>query len=610
MVPPNVGSSVKLPPHNFRPATTNNYPSVDSSGRHRIAVLKFGSSVLDRKDGLSRAVYDIYRQLRQGRRVVAVVSAFKGVTDWLLHTAERHFERPQPSALASLVSTGETASAAFLSMALDQAGVSAAVLDSAIEIEGSSLDGSPVAIDIEAIHKALVQSSVLILPGFIGRDRSGLPALLGRGGSDLTALFVADHLGAAECRLVKDVDGLYDMDPANSPFQSTRYTSATWDEALRIGGKLIQAKAVLFAKAKGLSFTVASPLASSGTKIGPGPNRRTSTDSTRPPLKVAVFGGGTVGLGVVQRLLKLEEHFEIIGIAVRNTCRKRGIDLPPDLFVDNPWALLERPSDVVVELMGGLTPARPIIRAALESGRHVVTANKAVIARDEFSLKAFADSAGCRLEYSAAVGGAIPVLEQVRQLAKQFSIEKVEGVLNGTCNYILDRMGEGLNLDEAVQQAQERGFAEANPGSDLSGADSACKLAILIRSAFGVSLESKDISFEGIRDVRLTDVQDAQKENAVIKLVVLASRVHGDIQTKVRPVRLSAQHPLAGAQNEDTRVLLYPQGQEPILLSGKGAGRWPTSLSVTADLLDLRQAFVRPRDRASHSSAAKAEVLS
>ncbi len=610
MVPQNVGSSYKLPPLDFGPAVSENQSPIGSSGPRPITVLKLGSSVLDRKDGLSRAVYEIYRQLRQGRRVVAVVSAFKGVTDWLLQTAERYFERPHPTALASLVSTGETASAAFLSMALDQAGVPAAVLDPTLEIQGSPLDGSPVNIDVEGIHQKLAQWPVVILPGFIGRDRLGSPALLGRGGSDLTALFVAEQLDAVDCRLLKDVSGMYASDPRIEPPLSSCYTSATWDESLRVGGKLVQAKAALFAKSQGRSFTVTAPLASTGTEIGAGPNRTAPTVSQKPPLKVAVFGCGTVGLGVVQRLLQLEEHFQVVGVAVRDTTRRRGIRLPSDLLVNDPWALLERRSDVIVELMGGLEPAGSLIQAALETGRHVVTANKALIAHQESSLRALADSVGRRLLFSASVGGSVPVLEQVRQLARQVSIEKIEAVLNGTCNYILDRMREGLDLNAAVQKAQEEGFAEADPDSDLSGADSAYKLAILARAAFGLSLEPTLVPFDGIRDVTLHDVRDAQNANATIKLVALASRAHGGIQSEVRPARLPAHHPLAGARDEENRVLLYPRGQEPILLQGKGAGRWPTSLSVMADLLDLYQEDARARGRDSCSSVAPKEIRS
>jgi homoserine dehydrogenase len=610
MVPQNVSSLHKRPSLDVGPAFEEDPSPIDSSGLRPITVLKFGSSVLDRKDGLSQTVYEIYRQLRRGRRVVAVVSAFKGVTDWPFQTAERHFERPQPTALASLVSTRETASAAFLSMALDQAGVPASVLDPALEIQGSPLDGSPVKIDVDAIYQQLAHSPVVILPGFIGRDRSGSPALLGRGGSDLTALFVAERLDAVDCRLLKDASAMYASDPRVTSTRSSRYTTATWEEALRVGGKLVQAKAVLFAKSQGRSFTVTSPLANTGTEIGPGPNRTAPAVSHEPPLKVAVFGCGTVGLGVVQRLLQLEEHFQIVGVAVRDTTRRRGVRLPSDLLVNDPWALLERRSDAIVELMGGLEPAGSLIQAALETGRHVVTANKALIAHQESSLRALADSVGRRLLFSASVGGSVPVLEQVRQLARQVPIEKIEAVLNGTCNYILDRMREGLDLNRAVQKAQKEGFAEADPGSDLSGADSAYKLAILIRAAFGLSLEPNLVPFDGIREVTLHDVREAQNANAHIKLIVMASRAHGGIQSEVRPARLPAHHPLAGARDEENRVLIYPRGQEPILLQGKGAGRWPTSLSVMADLLDLYQEDVRARGRDSCLSVAPKEIRS
>ncbi len=572
-----------------------------SRKRHPIVVLKFGSSVLDRKQCLSDAVLEIYREVREGKRVLAVVSAFPGVTDWLFATAQRCFEQPKPSALASLVSTGETASAAFLGMALDQAGIPAWVLDTdqiGLEIRGDDLDADPVSLDVEAVEELFEQFPVLILPGFVGRAAGGSPALMGRGGSDLTALFAAQQLDADECRLLKDVDAMYDADPVIGGSVQFRYASAPWDEVLRVGGRLVQPKAVNFAKEHGVRFTLASPLAAHKTRIGPDPVRHASpSDDESGPVRVALLGLGTVGLGVYKSLLLQRYRFQVVGIAVQDRDKPREVEIPPGLLFDDPWSLLERPADVVVELIGGQEPAVSLIRASLELGRHVVTGNKEVVARHGVSLERIASASGVTLAYSASVGGAVPVLEQVKNLAARGPIGSIEGVLNGTCNYVLQRLAEGRDLDEAVREAQERGFAESDPTSDLSGRDSVNKLVILAKQAFGITISSDDIPYRGIEGLDSKTVQKARARGRVIKLVAACRKTNEGIQAEVHPAALPMDHPLAGARGEENRIRVEREVGEPVLLHGKGAGRWPTSLSVIADLLDLHRSGARSRCR-------------
>lgn len=233
-------------------------------------VLKFGSSVLDGPAGYRRAALEVIRERGAGRRVVAVVSAVAGTTDHLLSTAHEVSPRPRPEALARLLATGEEASALLLELVLGELGVSTVALDTrglGLRTRGPTLDGEPVEVDLPALRALLDQECVVVVPGFVGSDQSGRPSLLGRGGSDLTALFLAHRLGAA-CRLLKDVDGLYPADPATHPGLRP-FPRATWEQVVELGRELVQEKAVRFAREWGLPFTIAAP-GGVGTRVGGG----------------------------------------------------------------------------------------------------------------------------------------------------------------------------------------------------------------------------------------------------------------------------------------------------------------------------------------------------
>ena len=239
-----------------------------------LAVLKFGGSVLGTARDYAAAVADVKRHQRRGERVLAVVSALKGATDSLLADAHYFGPEPEPAATASLLATGEAASAAKLALALNAAGVEAMLLDpSAIGLttRGPLLDADPVAVDDEALRHALERSGAAVVPGFFGRDTSGGYALFGRGGTDLTALFLAQRLGARTCRLLKNVEGVYEQDPVESRRKPRRYATISWDDALKLGSRVIQPKGLHFARRERVEFDVAAVGASEGTHVGPGP---------------------------------------------------------------------------------------------------------------------------------------------------------------------------------------------------------------------------------------------------------------------------------------------------------------------------------------------------
>ena len=242
---------------------------------HPLVVLKFGSSVLGTERDYAAAVVGIQRHLQRGERVLAVVSALKGTTDRLLADAHFFGPEPEPAATASLLATGESASAARLALALDAAGVEAALLDPGaigLTTHGPQLDADPVAVNADAVRRALEHAGAAVVAGFYGRDSAGGYALFGRGGSDLTALFLAQRLGARSCRLVKDVEGVYEHDPGAGGRAPRRYEQLSWDDALKLGSRVVQPKTLHFARRERIAFEVGRVGSSVCTRVGPGPS--------------------------------------------------------------------------------------------------------------------------------------------------------------------------------------------------------------------------------------------------------------------------------------------------------------------------------------------------
>ncbi|HSN71150.1 MAG TPA: hypothetical protein VLT59_06565, partial [Steroidobacteraceae bacterium] len=331
-----------------------------------IVVLKFGSSVLRSASDLPDAVQCIYRHVRSGRRVVAVVSAFAGETDRLFAEAQTHgLDR---EATAEFVAEGERAAAAALVEALRQCGLAATGCDPdvvSLHAVGPVLDAMLDSLDVVATRSIIDEYAVTVLPGFFAIDTHGRTVLLGRGGSDLTAIWIADQLGA-DCTLVKDVDGLYQRDPALPGPPPARLVQASWRTAVAVGGRLLQRKAVEYAHVRHLKFSITSPWSDSATLIGPGPDQA-APPVARPDrrLRVALLGCGTVGGGVLERLRSLESRFEVTGVLVRDMA-KHAHELcnGPDFATNGEALLAERP-DVVIELLGGQEPARTLIDRAL-----------------------------------------------------------------------------------------------------------------------------------------------------------------------------------------------------------------------------------------------------
>jgi homoserine dehydrogenase len=545
--------------------------------RRKVIVLKFGSSVLQSRAELPNAVHEIYRWVRRQYRVVAVVSAFAGETDRLLATVA-DYRDANSEAIARVVATGEEAATAFLALELDRFGIPAQVLDTAqlqLIAEAVSNDTEPVSANLSAIENAFSAGRVAVVPGFVARDRAGRVALFGRGGSDLSALFLAKQLNA-RCRLIKDVDGIYDGDPAVCS-AAGRYGEIEYADALAVAGKVVQQKAIVFARKTGVQFEVAAAGARHATLVGRSRSRLSATRPSASPLRVGLLGLGTVGLGVFRELWKRLDLFDVRSIAVRLPELHFG-EAPHTLLTRDCWQAIEE-VDVVVELIGGIDPAREVVRAALAAGKPVVTANKLILAQDA------ALQAHQAIRFSAAVGGAVPALEAVRFLGDR-SIASLSGVLNGTCNYILDRIAAGCTWEHAVSEAQAHGFAEQDPTADVSGADTVCKLRVLARHAFP-SFDHHHIDCTGIETVDADWVQSVARDGGRVRLVgtvVADGRVH----LEVKPTLVDGDHPFAQIRNEENCLLIGTQdGEAQHALTGRGAGRWPTTAAVMADLFDL-----------------------
>lgn len=316
-------------------------------------------------------------------------------------------------------------------------------------------------------------------------------------------------------------------------------------------------------------------------------------------LKVAMLGCGVVGTEVAARMQNRSEALaerigaplELSAIVVRDTSKQRpGID-PSLLTTDAESAIAG--ADIVIELMGGIEPARTLIRSALDRGSSVVTANKALLAANYGELMSAADRAGVRLEHEAAVAGAIPIIRPVGDSLAGDRIERIMGIVNGTTNYILDQMdSEGWDFDEALTSAQELGFAEADPTADVGGHDAAAKAAILSSLAFHAPVSIDDVHVEGLENITSDMVATARDQGFVIKLLAVCERVNDSpagagLSARVYPALLARSHPLATVRGAFNAVFIEAEAAGSLMFYGQGAGGLPTASAVLGDLVSV-----------------------
>ncbi|GAA3545780.1 homoserine dehydrogenase [Aeromicrobium flavum] len=339
------------------------------------------------------------------------------------------------------------------------------------------------------------------------------------------------------------------------------------------------------------------------------------------PIRIAMLGCGVVGTEVARFLVRDAEELgrrvgapvELVGIAVRRLERTRDLDLPADLFTTDALGLVSRGDlDVVIEVIGGIEPARELILAALENGASVVTANKALLAEDGDTLYEAAVKAERDLYYEAAVAGAIPIVRPLRESLAGDRVERVLGIVNGTTNFVLDAMTTtGASFDEALEDAQRLGFAEADPTADVEGFDAAAKAAILAGLAFHTRVTIGDVHREGITEVTAADVRSASEMGCVVKLLAICE-INQDgtaVSARVHPAMIPDSHPLASVRGAYNAVFVESEAAGQLMFYGPGAGGSPTASAVLGDVVTVARHRVDGVFGPGETAHAQVEVL-
>lgn len=337
------------------------------------------------------------------------------------------------------------------------------------------------------------------------------------------------------------------------------------------------------------------------------------------PLRIALAGLGTVGGGVIRLLdtngaliaRRAGRPIEIVAVSARDRSKDRGVDMSRFTWVDDTTALVNADADVVVELVGGSDgPALALARATLAAGKSFVTANKAMLAHHGLELARAAETASVALKFEAAVAGGVPVIKGLREGAAANEIERVYGILNGTCNFILSKMeAEGRDFADVLAEAQALGFAEADPTFDIDGIDAAHKLSLLASLAFGTQPAFADVAASGIRHVLAADIAEAASLGYRVRLLGLAESGPAGLFQRVHPHLVPVDHPLAHVTGATNAVVAEGNFVGRLLFQGPGAGDGPTASAVVADLIDIARgefgpAFAMPADALTEQAPA------
>ncbi|MBC6411830.1 MAG: homoserine dehydrogenase, partial [Hyphomonadaceae bacterium] len=526
---------------------------------------------------------EIYRHYRQGRNVVAVTSAQGDQTDVLMAEARRIGPEGIAQNLPELIQLGERKSAALLALALERTGASAFVRqarDIGLQARGPHTQAELVDLNVAQLQEDLKNHDIVVMPGFVGIGKNDRPSLLGDGGADYTALYVAQRLNAPAL-LLKDVDGVYESDPKDADDSPGRYQTISWTEARQRTDVLISPKALNFAEDKGVEFFIGRPGIPFYTRVG-AVMGAPSTSPVPRKLRVAMMGCGVVGGGVYRRIMANPDRFDLVSILVRNPQKYINQGYPADRVTTDYDACVAARPDIFIDVSGPVEPALTYIRDMLDRGVHIVSANKQAIAEGGRDLLKRAGDRDVMLAFSSAAGGGMPILEMCRR--EKGRIVRIEALLNGTTNYMIDEICNGKTYAEALEAAQEKGFAEADPSNDVSGRDAAAKIRLLARLAFDI-----DVGFDRIPCDTIENFNPPEANKCVIKRVsVCHDHAHGfDASVELR--NLCPDDFLAGARGEEARATVYFTDGDAYRIRGKGAGRWPTTEAVMADLYDISE---------------------
>ena len=336
------------------------------------------------------------------------------------------------------------------------------------------------------------------------------------------------------------------------------------------------------------------------------------------PIRIGLLGAGSVGSQVARLLLenqaelakRVGAELKLTGIAVRNLNSKRDAELPAELFTTDAESVILG-SDIVIELVGGIEPAKTWVMQALNSGADVVTANKALIAAHGPELFELADQLGAQLYFEAAVAGAIPIIRPLRESLAGDRIERVMGIVNGTTNFILDRMeSTGADFDEALAEATALGYAEADPTADIEGFDAASKAAILASLAFHSEVPVEKVHREGITSVTAMQIETARQAGYAVKLLAICERVaEGGLVARVHPTLIPLEHPLAAVRGAYNAVFVEAQSAGRLMFYGAGAGGPETASAVLGDLVSAAKRHLAGGPGLADSTHANLEAL-
>ena len=336
-------------------------------------------------------------------------------------------------------------------------------------------------------------------------------------------------------------------------------------------------------------------------------------------VKIGLIGFGTIGAGVVRILAKnadviqqrLGATLQIGKIADLDITTDRGVHVEKGVLTTNADDILDHPEiEIVVELIGGYEPARSFVLKALQNGKHVVTANKALLAKHGEEIFSAADEKGLGIGFEAAVGGAIPIIRSIREAFSANRFSAIEGIVNGTANYILSKMSdENCDFQTALQEAQEKGYAEADPTFDIEGDDSAHKIAILTRLAYGAPISLDEINVQGITNITPEDIECAREFGYRIKLLAISKFDGNSIDVRVHPAMIPVDHPMANVNGVLNAIRVCDDLMEENILVGHGAGALPTGAAVVGDVMEIvRNLLIGKGTRVPAQSFQKANV--
>lgn len=551
-----------------------------------ILVVKFGGSVLTSEAALHRAVSEVYRYIRDGQKVVAIISAFKGETDQLMRLAGVYTQASNSSATPHLVATAEMRASSLFCMACERSGIVAglrSVSEIGLMAQGERFHAQPVSINIDVVINDLKTFDLVVIPGFIAQNSEGEPLLLGRGGSDLSAVYIANALISKELdvrvRLYKDVDAIYDADPAILGDASRPFASLDWQDAFKIAFPVVQNKAMHYAYDNNMVVEVAALARGYETILGQETALRKTPVFNRK-IRLAVMGAGGVGSKFLERCAQWSDLIEIDRILVRDTSKRRDHPMASK-FTSDTRGFAKADVDIFVDIGTGIQPSADLLEGFLKLGVNVTSANKQAVAMAGDRLRAAAKVSGAKLTFSASVGGGAPIIEAMLRAAKHHKIKAISGVLNGTSNFVIDQVQAGKSFDAAMEEARRLGFAEPDSTADLDGSDVGAKLKLL-----------REIAFEGLTPSHI-EVGAISEDSLVIpkgkglRYVARCAQTNTGLDVSMKLETLDEDHYLVGARGEQNRAIIELQDGDIWYVTGKGAGAWPTSESLLADVLEI-----------------------